>query len=149
MKGKSIIVVDDDEIILRGLKNVLELEGYHVDTAETGRNAVEKSKTRYYNLALLDIKLPDIEGTDLLIKMHDIHPKMVKIMVTGFPGLESAVKSLNMGADAYLMKPVKPRELLKVVREKLMAQEDAEKMNQEKVKEWIETRVQKLKHGER
>jgi DNA-binding response OmpR family regulator len=70
-------------------------------------------------------------------------------MVTGFPGLESAVKSLNMGADAYLMKPVKPRELLKVVREKLMAQEDAEKMNQEKVKEWIETRVQKLKHGER
>jgi DNA-binding response OmpR family regulator len=69
MKGKSIIVVDDDEIILRGLKNVLELEGYHVDTAETGRNAVEKSKTRYYNLALLDIKLPDIEGTDLLIKI--------------------------------------------------------------------------------
>jgi DNA-binding response OmpR family regulator len=141
--------VDDDKIILRGLKNVLELEGYHVDTAETGQNAVEKSETCYYNLALLDIKLPDIEGTDLLIKMHDSLPKMVKIMVTGFPGLESAVKSLNMGADAYLMKPVKPRELLKIVREKLMAQEEAEKMNQEKVKEWIETRVRKLKHGER
>ncbi len=146
-KGKSILVVDDDKTILKSLGDVLRSEGYFVDTADSGLEAIEKSEAKFYNLALLDIKLPDIEGTDLLVKMHESLPRMMKVMVTGYPELENAVESLNKGADAYLMKPVNPDKLLEVVQEKLVEQEEAEKMSQEKVKKWIETRVRKLKSG--
>ena len=146
-KGKSILVVDDDKTILKSLEAVLRSEGYYVDTADNGKEAIEKSEAGFYNLALLDIKLPDMEGTELLLRMHECLPRMMKIMVTGYPELENAVESLNKGADAYLMKPVSPDKLLKIVQEKLTEQEEAGKMDQEKVKKWIETRVRKLKSG--
>jgi len=146
---KSILIVDDDKAILKSLKDILQPKGYIVDTAETGRGAIEKSEAQFYNLALLDIKLPDMEGTKLLTKMHRTTPRMMKIMVTGHASLENAVESLNLGADAYIMKPVNPENLLKVVEEKLKEQEEAEKMTQEKVTEWIETRVKKLEQKRR
>lgn len=143
-KKKSILIVDDDKAVLGVIKDILELQGYRVDTAETGQEALEKTKTRYYNLALLDIKLPDIEGTQLLTKMHRDIPKMMKIMITGYASLENAVESLNLGADAYLMKPIEAEKMLKVVEDKLKVQEEAESMSQEKVTEWIKSRIRKI-----
>ena len=148
MEKKRILIVDDDKSLLESLTEILKLEGYEVDTAETGREAIEKSKDQFYNLALLDIKLPDMEGTELLTKLHGTMPRMMKIMVTGHPSLQNAVQSVDLGADAYVMKPVKPKELLKVVEEKLREQSEAEMLSEEKVAEWIETRLQKLKNGE-
>ena len=148
MDKKSILIVDDDKTILKSLQDVLRLEGYYVDGVETGREALEKSEAGFYNLALIDIKLPDMEGTELLKKMHDSFPKMIRIIVTGYPDLENAVKSLNFGADAYLVKPVDTRKLLKVVAEKMREQQEAEEITQEKVGKWIETRVRKLRRGE-
>jgi len=142
-----LLIVDDDEAILRNLEKILRLEGYETDIARTGFEAIEKTKTNFYNLALLDIKLPDMEGTELLKRMHETFPKMVKIMVTGYPDLENAIASLNSGADAYLIKPVSVQRLLDVVKQKLAEQKSVEEMTEEKVKEWIETRVRKLKHG--
>ena len=147
MEKKSILIVDDDRAILSSLEKILRLGGYSVDTAETGREAIEKAKNRFYNLMLLDIKLPDMEGTELLRAVDETEPKMVKIMVTGYPSLENAVKSLNLGADAYLMKPIDPQELLDVVEKKLKEQEEADVMDAEKVKEWIKTRIRRLKTG--
>jgi DNA-binding response OmpR family regulator len=148
VEKKRILIVDDDKSLLESLTEILKLEGYEVDTAETGREAIEKSKDQFYNLALLDIKLPDMEGTELLTKLHGTMPRMMKIMVTGHPSLQNAVQSVDLGADAYVMKPVKPKELLKVVEEKLREQSEAEMLSEEKVAEWIETRLQKLKNGE-
>jgi len=144
VEKKNILVVDDDKSVLGSLKDILQSEGFSVDVAETGREAIEKSEARFYNLALLDIKLPDMEGTKLLIKLHRDTPQTIKIMITGYPSLENAVEALNLGADAYIMKPVNPERLLKVVDEKLKEQEEAEKMSEKKVAEWVETRVRKL-----
>jgi DNA-binding NtrC family response regulator len=69
---------------------------------------------------------------------------MVKIMITGYASLENAMEALNLGADAYIMKPVDPENLLKVINEKLKVQREAEKMSQEKVAKWIETRARNL-----
>ena len=146
---KSILIVDDDKAILRSLRKILEAKGYDVDTAKTGREALERSEAGFFNLALLDIKLPDMEGTELLTRMRRETPRMMKIMVTGHPSLENAVEALNLGADAYIVKPVDPDELLEVVEEKLGEQEEAEGMSQEKVTEWIETRVRKLEREHR
>ena len=139
-----ILIVEDDENVRETLKNLLRQRGYEMDTAKTGKEAIQKSKAKYYNLALLDIKLPDMEGTKLLTTMHENTPKMMKIMVTGYPSQENAIEALNFGADAYILKPVSPEKLLALIEEKLEEQSQAEKMSEEKMIEWIKTRVHKI-----
>jgi len=140
----SILIVEDDANIRETLSIILQQKGYNADTAKNGKEAIQKSKTKFFNLALLDIKLPDMEGTKLLMTMHGTLPKMVKIMITGYPSLENAVEALNQGADAYIIKPVEPEKLLALIEEKLEKQQEAEKITEEKVTEWIKTRARKL-----
>jgi len=142
----SILIVEDDTSIRQTLSLILQQRGYNTDTAENGQEAIKKSKAKFFNLALLDIKLPDMEGTKLLTTMHENTPKMMKIMITGYPSLENATEALNLGADAYIIKPVKPEKLLALIQEKLEEQRRAEKMTEEKVTEWIKTRARKLEH---
>jgi len=143
-----ILIVEDDENIRKTMKNILQQRGYETDTAKTGQEAEQKAKAKFYNLALLDIKLPDMEGTQLLAKLHENTPKMVKIMVTGYPSLENAMEALNQGANAYVTKPVKPAKLLALIKEKLEEQSQAEKMTENKVTDWIKTRARKLEDND-
>jgi DNA-binding response OmpR family regulator len=121
--GRTILVVDDDKSILRTFTRILQKNGYEIDVAETGKEAIEKVDSRHYDLVLVDIRLPDMDGTDLLVKMKKPLQSTIKIMITGFPSLESGVKALDEGADAYLVKPVKPEELLMLIEEKLKRNE--------------------------
>ena len=139
-----ILIVEDDDNIRETLSRILEQEGYEVDAAKNGQEAIQKSKAKFFNLALLDIKLPDMEGTKLLTTINETLPKMIKIMLTGYPALENAVEALNQGADAYIIKPVKPEKLLALIKEKLEEQSQAEKMTENKVTDWIKTRARKL-----
>lgn len=140
-----ILVVDDDETVREPLAAILEEEGYIVDTAKNGKEAIEKSNAKAYNLALIDIRLPDMEGTKLLTMMKETVPKMVKIIVTGYPSLRNAVEAVNEGADAYILKPViKTDIILDTVKEHLKKQQEAKKYSQEKVAAFIETRVREL-----
>jgi DNA-binding NtrC family response regulator len=138
-----ILVVDDDESIRKVLAAILE-EEYTVDTAKTGKEAIEKSKINFYNLALIDIRLPDMEGTALLTKMQDTTPKMRKIIITGYPSIQNAVTALNQGAHAYIMKPFDMDKVLATIKEQLKKQEEEKSYGQEKVTEYIETRVKEL-----
>ncbi len=140
----SILIVEDDVNIRETLRTVLQQKGYSTDTAKNGEEAIKKSQTRFFNLALLDIKLPDMEGTKLLLMMHENLPKMMKIMITGYPSLENAVEALNQGADAYIIKPVKPDKLLTLIQEKLEEQRQTVKMTEERVTDWIKTRVRQI-----
>ena len=139
-----IIVVDDDEGIRKVLKTILEEEGYVVDTAENGKEAIKKSNAKFYNLALIDIRLPDMEGTKLLSAIKETTPKMVKIIITGYPSLQNAIEAVNKDADAYILKPFDMGKVLNKIREHLKKQKEAKKYSQEKVTEFIETRVKEL-----
>jgi len=139
-----ILVVDDDESVRKVLATILEEEGYAVDTAKNGREAIKKSKAKFYNLALIDIRLPDMEGTRLLTKIKDTTPKMRKIIITGYPSLQNAIEALNRGAHAYVLKPFDMEKVLEIVKEQLRKQWREKKYNQEKVTEFIETRVKEL-----
>jgi DNA-binding NtrC family response regulator len=139
-----VLVVDDDEGIRKALTAVLEEEGYIVDTAQSGNEAIEKCSANYYNLALIDIRLPDMEGTRLLNAVRQDTPPMVKIIVTGYPSLSNAVEAVNKGADAYLLKPLAMDEALKVIREHLDKQKEARKYSEQKVAEFIESRAREL-----
>jgi len=114
-----ILVIDDDESVRKILTTILKEEGYVVDTAETGKEAIKKNETNSYNLALIDVRLPDMDGTKLLTAMQKTNPKMVKIMVTGYPSMRSAIEAVNKGADGYILKPIKIENLLKTIREHL------------------------------
>jgi len=145
MEKKRILVVDDESAVLKSFRGILELKGYSVDTAETGREAIEKSKASFYDLALIDIRLPDMEGTELLLRMRETTPKMVKIMVTGYPSLQNAIEAVNKGADGYVVKPVSMDELLDRIKGHLQKQEEAQKYSEEKVKEYVESRAKEYK----
>ena len=140
----SILIVDDDESIRKTMAAILEEKGYHVDTADTGMKGIAKSKTKFYNLALLDIRLPDMEGTQLLTRLRDTVPKMVKVIVTGYPSLQNAVEALNQGADAYIVKPLNIDSALLVIEKLLTRQRESLKMTQDKIVEYIETRAKEL-----
>ncbi len=116
---KTVLVVDDDKSILRTFTRILQRAGYHVEVAETGKEAVEKVSANSYDVALIDVRLPDMDGTDLLPTMQKNIPNAAKIVITGFPSMENGVKALDEGADAYLVKPLKPEELIAIIEEKL------------------------------
>jgi DNA-binding response OmpR family regulator len=114
----SILVVDDDKSILRSTRNILQREGYIVETAETGKEALEKMREKKFDIALLDVKLPDMDGTDLLLQMNN-PGEVIKIIITGFSSDELGRKAADYGADDFLVKPIKPEELLAIIRERL------------------------------
>jgi DNA-binding NtrC family response regulator len=139
-----ILVVDDDESIRKVLATILEDNGYTVDTAKNGKEAIKKSKAKLYNLALIDIRLPDTEGTRLLTKIEHTTPKMRKIIITGYPSLQNAIEAVNKGADAYVLKPFDMDDVLRTIKEQLTKQEEEKRYSQGKVTEFIETRVKEL-----
>ncbi len=147
MVTKSILIVDDDQGILKSFKDILEPEGYNVDTVTTGVEAVEKCRAHPYNLAIIDIKLRDVEGTDLLARVHEILPRARKIMITGYPSLDNAIDSVNLQADAYIIKPVNPEMFLRVVAENMDKQLEAEKITEEKVVGWVESRYEETRRN--
>ena len=143
-----ILVIDDEESIRRTVSMTLKHEGYSVDTAQNGKQAIEMTEANFYNLALIDIRLPDMEGTELLTALKETTPKMIKIILTGFPALENAVRAINKGVDGYLIKPVNPDELLRFIKEFLDKQKHESEYSQEKVAQFVETRLKELQTEE-
>ncbi len=147
-KGR-ILVVDDDEGIRKVVAEALRSDGYLVDTASNGKEAVGKSQTNFYNLALVDIRLPDMDGTKLLTSMKETTPEMIKIILTGYPALQNAIDAVNKGAHGYLVKPIKMDELVRTVEQQLKKQSELKKYGQERVAEFVETRFKELDTEER
>jgi len=139
-----ILIVDDDESIREVLTSILTDEGYIVDAVDTGEKAIKATHEKFYNLALIDIRLPDMEGTKLLTELKDTVPRMRKIIITGYPTLQNAIEAVNRGADAYIVKPINMDEALKTIREQLQKQAEEKKYSEQKIVEFIETRVKEL-----
>jgi len=113
-KGK-ILLVDDDPAFLKVAQAVLLAKGFDVDIALTGKEALELVGERFFNLVILDIFLPDMSGMDLLVAINRIQPDVVSIISTGYSSVENSVQSLNLGAFAYLEKPLNPDRVLDVI----------------------------------
>ncbi len=146
-ENARILVIDDDENIRKVLVAILTDEGYAVDSVGTGKEALEKARKQFYNVALIDVRLPDIEGIELLTKFRPTSSKMRKIIITGYPTLQNAIQAVNGGADAYVMKPFDVDKVLKVIQEQLRKQENEKKFNQDMVADFIETKIRELDVG--
>ena len=143
-EAARILIVDDDENIRKVVQAILEDEGYIVEAADTGDKGIERTKRKFFNIALIDVRLPDMEGIELLTRMKDTVPRMRKIIITGYPTLQNAVAAVNRGADAYIMKPFDVEKVLNTIETQLKDQEAEKRFNQDKVAEFIEARVREL-----
>ena len=114
-ENKKILVVDDDENIVWAVNALLTMKGYEVDLSKTGADAISKSKDKLYDLAIIDIKLPDMDGIALLNIFKDGFPQMRKIIMTGHATKDNAINALNQGADFFLTKPVRLQEFMDVI----------------------------------
>ncbi|MFN0157195.1 MAG: response regulator [Bacteroidota bacterium] len=114
-KRGSIFVVDDEVEVRDLLKILLEDEGYEVDTAVDGDDAIAKLEKRGYDLLLLDIKMPHISGFDVLKFVRERHPRAKVIMLTAFAELANAMESKFLGADDFIGKPYDPNEVLMAI----------------------------------
>jgi DNA-binding NtrC family response regulator len=144
MSKSRILIIDDDENIRKVLQTILEDEGYIVDAADTAKKGIERSEKAFYNLALIDVRLPDMEGIELLSKLRNTKPKMRKIVVTGYPTLQNAISAVNKGADAYVMKPFEVEKILETIKDQLKKQDEDKSYSEERVVEFIETRIKAL-----
>ena len=118
-KHECILIVDDDKIVRESLFNWFEYEGYIVDKAENGSAALEKFKKGKYDLALLDMKMPGIDGLELLKRMKKIDDGCIYILITAYASIPTAIKALKDGANDYISKPIDPDELSQLVRNAL------------------------------
>jgi diguanylate cyclase (GGDEF)-like protein len=126
-EAASVLIVDDDESTRRTAALILGTMCYAVETAATGHEAIEKAKGRFFNVALVDIKLPDMEGVELLAPLREIHPTTAVIVITAHASVETAVWALNGGATAYIMKPLNMHEVLATIKAALERQRLAER----------------------
>jgi DNA-binding NtrC family response regulator len=118
---KTILIIDDDKSILRVFARVFEKKGYAVVAVDTGKKALEQIRRNRFDAALIDVRLPDMDGTDLLPEIEASSPKTVKLVFTGSPDVESCLAEARKSIDAFFMKPVKPEVLLSILEEKLRA----------------------------
>lgn len=112
----TILIVDDEREVRNMLSSILEAEDYSVEAVENGKSAIKICEKSSFDVALIDIDLPDVKGTELLHRLKEIQPKMVKIIITGHPSIENAMKAVNEKADGYLLKPFDVAELLEMIR---------------------------------
>ncbi|MFO7606534.1 MAG: response regulator [Desulfurivibrionaceae bacterium] len=112
-KNNLILLVDDAEVIRKGLKEILEPEGYVVTMAADGEEALAKFREQYFGLILLDLVLPDIDGLELLSRFKIEQPHVGVVIITGQADLLTSIEALRLGADDYLLKPFDSRELLR------------------------------------
>jgi DNA-binding NtrC family response regulator len=137
----SLLIVDDDENMLETLSDLLQEKGYWTETAKTGKEAITKAKEHFFNVALIDIKLPDITGIEVLQTFRKEYPSRMNIIITAYATLQNAVDAVNLGANAYIMKPIDHKKLDQIMKQYLKKQHKALKITQEKLTEFTEEAI--------
>jgi len=127
LMSNTILVIEDDPLVRESLFEILGLEGYNVQVAGDGKEGLDKLSSRRFDLALVDLRLPDASGIDVLKKAKERFPDLDIIMMTGFGTVETAVETMKMGARDYVTKPINDDEIRIMIRRIL----DTKKLREE------------------
>jgi len=112
MKPLKILVIDDELVICSGCRMILSDLGHTVDTCNTCKEGLDSIRKRDYHLVLLDMKLPDSDGMEILKTVHVEKSEMYIIVMTGYATIRSVVSAMRLGAFDYLPKPFTDEELI-------------------------------------
>ncbi len=111
-RGIKILVVDDEKGLRTGTKRLLESEGYLVECSENGTDAIKAGTSEVFDLAIIDLKMPDVDGINVMKEILKVHPDTVCLIATAYASYETAIESTKYGAFSYIPKPFDPDELL-------------------------------------
>lgn len=149
MKEERILIVDDEEVICNVLERRLTKEGYFCATAHNGKEALSRFYKDAYSLIISDIKMPEIDGIELLQRVKAIDPKMKMIMVTAYPEIDLAVNAMKLGAYDFIIKPADLDLIVLSVRKALESKRLEEEIEayQNRLEELVEERTIKLQQA--
>jgi two-component system NtrC family response regulator len=111
MDNAQILVVDDELIVCRSVKKILEKDGHNIAMAQRGRDALDLVDNKPFDMLIVDLKMPEMDGIEVLTRVKEKYPDIMVIMITGYATVETAVKAMKMGAFDYIPKPFSPDEL--------------------------------------
>ena len=120
--GKTILVVDDETSHLESLQRIFKREGYHILTAESGKQALDLIRNHHVHLVLTDLVMPGMSGAELLKACRTVSPETEVVVMTAFGTIETAVEAMKNGAFDFITKPLKKVFVTKVVRQALEMQ---------------------------
>jgi two-component system response regulator (stage 0 sporulation protein F) len=123
LETASILVVDDEENAREGLSKILSKEGYRVETAANGKEAIDSLKSQRYDLVITDMRMPLMDGFEVLREIKKMDENIGVIMITAYGEVESYLEAMNMGAFEYINKPVRVNELKRVITKVLEARQ--------------------------
>lgn len=115
----SVLIIDDDDNLRFTLAMILQKAGYRVTTAENAESALNILKAGVYDLAFLDLKMPGMEGTELLVHLRELYTDMPVLILTAHASLDSSIHAVRFGARDYLIKPMSPQSVLERVEQVL------------------------------
>ncbi len=121
--AKNILIIDDDLYMINLLDNFLQKEGYKTHTLTKGKPALKLLLKKSFDLVLCDIRLPDIEGTNLLFEIRKISPATAVVMITAYAEIQDAVKCIKAGAFDYVTKPILPENISSVVKKAMQSKQ--------------------------
>ena len=113
---RNILAIDDEPLLLRSLALILQRAGYRVTIAASAREARQHLQADRYDLAFLDLKMPEVDGLTLLNEIHASQPGMPVLILTAHAGPDLAMEAMLKGAHGYLVKPISPEAILARVR---------------------------------
>jgi len=114
-----ILLMEDEFSVAKGLEMVMREEGYEVDLADTGQKALDKFGVSDFDLLVADLRLPDMDGMEVIRQVRDKRPKTNVVIITGYPSVSSAVEAVKMGVSDYLRKPFTDDEIRAAVEKAL------------------------------
>ena len=120
MTGKPILIVDDEPIVRESIRDWLKDAGYQVATAETGEQALEMVQKEDFGVVVLDVRLPGRTGLNVLKELKATKPHIKAIVITAYPTTEMSLEAMKLGAVDYLVKPIAPDDLERLIREALV-----------------------------
>lgn len=120
----KILAVDDESIILDSFRKILVLDGFSVDTVESGKEAIGLLKTHHYDFVFTDLKMPEMDGVEVTKAVKQIRPDIDVIIITGYATVETAVETMKYGALDYVQKPFTEDELLEMVKKSFIKRQD-------------------------
>ena len=120
MTGKPILIGDDEPIVRESIRDWLKDAGYQVATAETGEQALEMVQQEDFGVVILDVRLPGRTGLTVLKELKATKPNINAIVITAYPTTEMSLEAMRMGAVDYLVKPIAPDDLERLIREALL-----------------------------
>lgn len=133
----KVLMIDDNKNMCETLADILEEKGYEIVTAKTALEGIQAAQKSFFNIALIDINLPDKTGIELLKGFKNTYPSRINIIITASATLKYAVDAVNLGADAYILKPIDFIKLDQTMKECLRKQQKTLKATEERLTEFM------------